>query len=83
MQRRSLWASSVGRVVRGGRYRHGPCGSAAGPTGSCFHVGSADPAMMGVALHNIANAADYYFGQQSAGVDRAGGQRPGLHDAAW
>jgi intracellular sulfur oxidation DsrE/DsrF family protein len=25
-----------------------------------FHVGSADPAMMRVALHNIANAADYY-----------------------
>jgi intracellular sulfur oxidation DsrE/DsrF family protein len=25
-----------------------------------FHVGSADPAMMNVALHNIANAVDYY-----------------------
>ena len=25
-----------------------------------FHVGSADPAMMAVALHNVAAAADYY-----------------------
>jgi intracellular sulfur oxidation DsrE/DsrF family protein len=31
-----------------------------------FHVGSADPVMMTVALHNIANAAEFYAVQNEA-----------------
>jgi hypothetical protein len=36
------------------------------PHKMAFHVGSADPVMMAVALHNIAAAADYYADRREA-----------------
>lgn len=58
MQRRSVWASVGGGILAAVGLR-----SARADTGGhkvVFHVGSADPAMMHVALGNVANAADYY-----------------------
>ena len=63
MQRRSLWASTGGLLLAAAGIG---TASAEAPAGHkiVFHVGSADPAMMGVSLHNIANAAAYYAARQ-------------------
>ncbi len=65
MNRRSLWASTGGLLLAAFGLA---TARAAEPAGHkiTFHVGSADPAMMGVALHNIANAADYYAARKEA-----------------
>ena len=65
MQRRSLWASTGGLLLAASGLG---MARAAEPAGHkiVFHVGSADPAMMGVALHNIANAADFYAERKQA-----------------
>jgi intracellular sulfur oxidation DsrE/DsrF family protein len=62
MHRRSLWASASGAALAAlgigtARADQPPAHRIA------FHVGSADPVMMGVALHNIAAAADAYAAQ--------------------
>jgi intracellular sulfur oxidation DsrE/DsrF family protein len=59
MHRRSLWASTgafflAAFGVSTARAQEPPAHRIT------FHVGSADPSMMSVALHNIANAADFY-----------------------
>jgi intracellular sulfur oxidation DsrE/DsrF family protein len=61
MNRRSLSRSAAGLVLAVAATRT----SAAEPEPPhphrmAFHVGSADPVMMSVALHNISAAADYY-----------------------
>lgn len=59
MQRRSLWAATGSLLV-------GLIGARAARADTSaqhkivFHVGSADPAVMSVALGNIVNAASYY-----------------------
>jgi uncharacterized protein len=59
MFRRSLWAAAGGLVLTAA---HAAGGVAAKPARHkiAFHVGSADPVMMAVSLHNIAAAAEYY-----------------------
>jgi intracellular sulfur oxidation DsrE/DsrF family protein len=59
MQRRSLWASTGGLILAAAGVGTARAEEPAGHK-IVFHVGSADPAMMGVALHNIENAAAYY-----------------------
>jgi intracellular sulfur oxidation DsrE/DsrF family protein len=59
MQRRSFGTSTGGFVLAAA----GIDGARAEPPAShriAFHVCGADPVMMGVALHNIAAAAEYY-----------------------
>jgi hypothetical protein len=61
MQRRFLGRSAGGLILATAVPRVSPTqAESAEPHRIAFHVGSADPAMMSVALHNIANAADYY-----------------------
>jgi intracellular sulfur oxidation DsrE/DsrF family protein len=59
MNRRSLWSSASGLLLAAFGLS---TARAAEPAvhKMTLHVGSADPSMMSVALHNIANAADYY-----------------------
>ncbi len=59
MNRRSLWPSTGGLLLAAFGLS---TARAEEPVAHkmTFHVGSADPSMMSVALHNIANAADYY-----------------------
>jgi hypothetical protein len=61
MYRRTIWASAGCFVLTAigpatARARISQPGARKIP----FHFGSADPVMMGVTLHNIAAAADYY-----------------------
>ena len=65
MRRRSLWSSTGGAVLAAVGMGTAQAGEPAGHR-VVFHVGSADPAMMAVALHNIANAADFYADRKEA-----------------
>ena len=61
MHRRTFWASAGGVVLAAtGLATARAQQSQPGGRKITFHVGSADPVMMGVALHNIAAAAEYY-----------------------
>ena len=61
MHRRTFWTSASGFVLAATGISTARADSPQ-PAGHkmAFHVGSADPVMMGVALHNIAAAAEYY-----------------------
>jgi intracellular sulfur oxidation DsrE/DsrF family protein len=65
MQRRSFWASTGGLLLGGLGLASARAAEPAGHR-MTFHVGGADPVMMRVALHNIANAADYYAAHRQA-----------------
>jgi uncharacterized protein len=62
MQRRFLSRSVGGLVLAAAALRTtaAKADDTPQPHRIAFHVGSADPVMMAVALRNIANAADYY-----------------------
>jgi intracellular sulfur oxidation DsrE/DsrF family protein len=61
MRRRVFWAPVGGIVLAAtGVATARAQQSQAADHKIAFHVGSADPVMMGVALHNIAAAAEYY-----------------------
>jgi uncharacterized protein len=61
MHRRTFWASAGGFALAAtGLATARAQQSQPGGHKITFHIGSADPVMMGVALHNIAAAADYY-----------------------
>ena len=62
MQRRSLWAATGGAFLAATNVAAARAQSPAGHK-ITFHVGSGEAATMSIALHNIANAADYYAGQ--------------------
>lgn len=59
MHRRTFAAATGGLALAAAGLASARAQQAAGHK-MTFHVGSADPVMMGVALHNIAAAVDYY-----------------------
>jgi uncharacterized protein len=59
MQRRLLARTTAGLVLAAAALRTAKA-EAPHPHRMSFHVGSADPMLMNVALHNIINAAEYY-----------------------
>jgi hypothetical protein len=67
MNRRFLSSSFGGLVLAAAALRgSGAQAEAPRPHRMAFHVGSGDPMMMNVALHNIAAAAEYYVARKEA-----------------
>ena len=66
MNRRFLSRSAAGLVLAATALRGAKAAEAPKPHRISFHIVSADPTMMNVALHNIAAAADYYAAQNQA-----------------